>query len=114
MCEFPHVSVSKFRHLLSRMSRLSEEMRERTKQFASPIVRLYIQLPGKRREVEVIGHQLLRSGTSVAAHVREAVEIEIRCGTVFKAGRCNSRGRRIDAMAGITPGRLLGERSVDQ
>ena len=29
-------------------------------------------LPRRRGEVEVIGHQLLRSGTSVAAHVREA------------------------------------------
>ena len=26
----------------------------------------------RRREVDVIGHQLLRSGTSVAAHFREA------------------------------------------
>jgi four helix bundle protein len=54
------------------MSRLSEEIRERTKQFASAIIRLYVQLPRKRCEVEVIGHQLLRSGTSVVAHVREA------------------------------------------
>jgi four helix bundle protein len=54
------------------MSRLSEDIRERTKQFASAIIRLYVQLPRSRREVEVIGHQLLRSGTSVAAHAREA------------------------------------------
>jgi four helix bundle protein len=54
------------------MSRLSEEIRERTKRFASAIIRLYVQLPRRRREIEVIGHQLLRSGTSVAAHVREA------------------------------------------
>ncbi len=54
------------------MSRLSEEIRERTKKFASAIVRLYARLPRERREVEVLGHQLLRSGTSVAAHVREA------------------------------------------
>jgi len=54
------------------MSRLSEDLRERTKRFASAIIRLYVGLPRRRREVEVIGHQLLRSGTSVAAHVREA------------------------------------------
>ena len=29
-------------------------------------------LPHERKEVEVLGHQLLRSGTSVAAHCREA------------------------------------------
>jgi four helix bundle protein len=52
--------------------RLTEEFRERTKRYASAIVRLYVQLPRSRREVEVLGHQLLRSGTSVAAQVREA------------------------------------------
>ena len=54
------------------MSRLSEDIRERTKKFASAVVRFYARLPRDRKEVEVLGHQLLRSGTSVAAHVREA------------------------------------------
>jgi len=35
-------------------------------------VQLYAKLPRSRKEVEVLGHQLLRSGTSVAAHTREA------------------------------------------
>src|ERR1700736_2454688 len=52
--------------------RLPEDFRERTKKYASAIVRLYVQLPRSRKEVEVLGHQLLRSGTSVAAHTREA------------------------------------------
>ena len=52
--------------------RLPEEFRERTKRYASAVVRLHVQLPTSRREVEVLGHQLLRSGTSVAAHTREA------------------------------------------
>jgi four helix bundle protein len=52
--------------------RLQEEFRARTKCYASAVVRLYANLPKRRREVEVLGHQLLRSGTSVAAHVREA------------------------------------------
>src|SRR5205809_8007115 len=52
--------------------RLAEEFRERTKRYASAIVQLYVQLPRSRREVAVPGHQLLRSGTSVAAHTREA------------------------------------------
>src|ERR1700731_2184689 len=52
--------------------RLAEEFRERTKRYASAIVQLYVQLPRSRREVEVLGHQLLRSGTSVAAQTREA------------------------------------------
>ena len=31
-----------------------------------------MKLPTQRKEVQVLGHQLLRSGTSVASHVREA------------------------------------------
>lgn len=52
--------------------RLKEEFRTRTKQYASQIIRLYVQLPKGREEVRVLGKQLLRSGTSVAAHTREA------------------------------------------
>ena len=52
--------------------RLSEELRGRTKQYASMIIRCYVKLPKEREEVRVLGKQLLRSGTSVAAHAREA------------------------------------------
>jgi four helix bundle protein len=52
--------------------RLSEDLRNRTKAFASLIIRFYVKLPREREEVRVLGRQLLRSGTSVAAHAREA------------------------------------------
>ena len=52
--------------------RLTEELRKRTKQYASAIIRLYVTLPMARKEVQVLGHELLRSGTSVAAQIREA------------------------------------------
>lgn len=51
--------------------RLTEELRDRTKRYASAVIGLYIQLPKQREEVRVLGKQLLRSGTSVAAHARE-------------------------------------------
>src|ERR1022692_3083145 len=54
------------------MSRLSEDLRQRTKRYASATIQLYVALPRRRPEVAVLGHQLLRSGTSVAAHAREA------------------------------------------
>jgi len=54
------------------MSRLSEDLRERTKRTASMVITLYVSLPKARKEVEVLGTQLLRSGTSVASHAREA------------------------------------------
>ena len=52
--------------------RLSEELHGRTKQYASAIIRFYVKLPKEREEARVLGKQLLRSGTSVAAHSREA------------------------------------------
>jgi len=44
-------------------------LQERTKQFALRIIRLYRALP-KTGEAQVIGRQMLRSGTSVAANYR--------------------------------------------
>lgn len=54
------------------MSRLTEDLRKRCKAYASAIIGLYVQLPKDREEVKVVGKQMLRSGTSVAAHSREA------------------------------------------
>jgi four helix bundle protein len=49
----------------------NRDLRVRTKSFALRIIRLYASLP-KTTEAQVIGKQLLRSGTSVGAHYREA------------------------------------------
>ena len=47
------------------------DLRLRTRSFALRIVRLYAALP-KTTEAQVLGKQLLRSGTSVGAHYHEA------------------------------------------
>jgi four helix bundle protein len=47
-------------------------MRQRTKAFANRIVRFYVSLDKRREELRVLGKQLLRSGTSVAANYRES------------------------------------------
>lgn len=47
------------------------DLRLRTRSFALRIVRLYTSLP-KTAEAQVLGKQLLRSGTSVGAHYHEA------------------------------------------
>lgn len=52
--------------------RLPSQFRDRTKRFAAGVIRLFVRLPKAQEEARVIGKQLLRSGTSVAAHVREA------------------------------------------
>lgn len=46
------------------------DLKVRTKQFALRIIRLYSALP-KSGAGQVLGHQLLRSGTSVGAQYRE-------------------------------------------
>jgi len=54
-----------------RMKEEPANLRERTKQYAMRIVRLYMALP-KSNPAQILGKQLLRSGTSTGAHYREA------------------------------------------
>src|SRR5438270_9499770 len=70
------------------MSRTSDELRKRTKNYASAVVRLYVALPKQRAEAQVIGRQLLRSGTSVAANFREASRARTTLEFVSKLELC--------------------------
>ncbi|HEX8142109.1 MAG TPA: four helix bundle protein [Pyrinomonadaceae bacterium] len=47
------------------------DLKDRTKSFALRIIKLYTALP-KSGEAQVLGKQVLRSGTSVGAHYYEA------------------------------------------
>jgi len=47
----------------------AEELKNRSKQFAIRIVKLFRSLP-RTEEARIIGRQMLRSGTSVAANYR--------------------------------------------
>lgn len=53
------------------MNDKSGDLKQRTKEFALRIIRMYCALP-KSTEAQVLGKQVLRSGTSVGAHYREA------------------------------------------
>ena len=48
------------------------DLASRTKRFALEVIRLYSRL-SKQTEAQVIGRQMLRSGTSVGAQYREAI-----------------------------------------
>jgi four helix bundle protein len=48
------------------------DLKTRTKAFALRIIRMYVALP-KSSEAQVVGKQVLKSGTSVGAHYRESV-----------------------------------------
>ena len=63
------------------------ELRTRTKEFALRIIRLYSSLP-KQTEPQVIGRQMIRSGTSVGANYREAYRARSRAEFIAKTGEC--------------------------
>ncbi|HUU83329.1 MAG TPA: four helix bundle protein [Phycisphaerae bacterium] len=60
-----------------------EELKNRTKAFALRVIRLADALP-KSRVADVIGRQLLRSGTSVGANYRAACRARSRADFVAK------------------------------
>lgn len=57
---------------MSEYEEKKEAFRRRTKAYAARVIRAYCALPRTRKECDVLGTQLLRSGTSVAANYREA------------------------------------------
>ncbi|MBZ5514132.1 MAG: four helix bundle protein [Acidobacteriia bacterium] len=63
----------------------AEELKARSKQFAIRIVRLSQALPNAR-EAWVIGKQVLRSGTSVAANYRAACRARSKSEFIAKIG----------------------------
>jgi four helix bundle protein len=62
-----------------------ERVRRRTKRFALDVVRFFQTLP-KTEEARVIGRQLLRSATSVAANYRAAGRARSKAEFVSKIG----------------------------
>jgi four helix bundle protein len=62
-----------------------QELRDRTKSFALRIIRLFRHLP-RSVEAQVLGKQLLRSGTSVAANYRAAGRARSRAEFISKIG----------------------------
>jgi four helix bundle protein len=67
------------------MSTGPEELRDRTKRFAVRIVKMYRSLP-RTADSQVIGKQLLRCGTSVAANYRAACRGRSRAEWIAKIG----------------------------
>ena len=62
-----------------------EQLRDRTKAFALRIIRLYRSLPYKT-DTQVLGKQLLRCGTSVAANYRAVCRARSKAEFVAKIG----------------------------
>jgi four helix bundle protein len=61
------------------------QMQERTKTFAVKVVKFFTKLP-KTDEARVLGRQMLRSGTSVAANYRAACRAKSSADFIHKMG----------------------------
>jgi four helix bundle protein len=64
-----------------------KDLRNRTKEFALRVIRMFSTLP-RRTEAQVLGKQVLRSGTSVGANYREAFRARSKAEFISKAGDC--------------------------
>jgi four helix bundle protein len=69
------------------MQNAERDLALRTKNFARRIIRLYVALP-KETVAQVLGKQVLRSGTSVGANYREANRARSKAEFVSKVGDC--------------------------
>jgi four helix bundle protein len=70
---------------LPRADNQTDRLRSRTKEFALQLLRLWRELP-RGAESDVIGRQLLRSGTSLAANYRAACRARSRREFISKLG----------------------------
>ena len=61
------------------------DLRERTKQFGLRVVRMFSRLP-KTTEAQLLGKQILRSGTSIGANYREAYRARSKSEFIAKCG----------------------------
>ena len=69
------------------MQKEKTDLAVRTKSFALQVIQLFSTLP-KTTEAQIIGKQLVRSGTSVGANYREAHRGRSKAEFVSKCGDC--------------------------
>lgn len=70
------------------MSEQRRDLKERTKAFALRVIRMYSALPKSSAVAQVLGKQVLRSGTSVGANYREASRGRSKAEFSSKIGDC--------------------------
>ena len=85
------------------MQNEEKDLRDRTKHFALRIVEMFSVIP-KTTEAQVIGKQLLRSGTSVGANYCEAYRGRSKAEFIAKCG---------DSLRELEEWSVLGGRDID-
>lgn len=63
------------------------DLKKRTLNFARQIIKTYTSLP-KTTDAQIIGKQMLRSGTSIGANYREAYRLRSKAEFISKMGDC--------------------------
>jgi hypothetical protein len=69
------------------------DLQNRTKLFALSVIRIFAMIP-KTTEAQVLGKQLLRSGTSVGANYREAYRARSKAEWSERAGDMDGNAAR--------------------
>jgi four helix bundle protein len=70
------------------MSEEPQDLKPRTKAFALRVIRMYSKLPRTDVVAQVLGKQVLRSGTSVGVNYREASRGRSKAEFISKIGDC--------------------------
>src|SRR6266481_4943512 len=70
------------------MAENRQDLKPRTKAFALRVIRMYSKLPKNDAVAQVLGRQVLRSGTSAGANYREASRARSKAEFVSKIGDC--------------------------
>jgi four helix bundle protein len=70
------------------MSEKPQDLKSRTKAFALRVIRMYSKLLKNDAVAQVLGKQVLRSGTSVGANYREASRGRSKAEFISKIGDC--------------------------
>src|SRR5208337_675644 len=70
------------------MNEQPQDLKPRTKAFAIRVIRMYSKLPKSNTVAQVLGKQVLRSGTSVGANYREASRGRSKPEFISKVGDC--------------------------
>src|ERR1044071_7093089 len=68
------------------MSEQAKDLKPRTKAFALRVIRMYSKLPKNDTVAQILGKQVLRSGTSVGANYREASRGRSKAEFISKIG----------------------------
>ena len=95
------------------MSEQPQDLKPRTKAFALRVIRMYANLPKSDTVAQVLGKQVLRSGTSVGANYREASRGRTKAEFISKIGDCLKEIEETEYLSRVAVGQRLRVRLQD-